>query len=136
MRRRWLSRELPRWRRVETDGGGFGLDDWGLDDSIVAGIVLGLAVAIATILLFVLVIPAIVFVAELAAVLVLAIGAGLSRVLLRRPWLVEARAGGEALQWNVVGWRASGRAVKTIATAIERGEDPDRALGRPNRSPA
>ena len=51
--------------------------------------------------------------------LVLSIGA---RVLLRRPWLVEAANESQTREWKVVGWRRSGQVVREIADAIQLGQ--------------
>ena len=56
-------------------------------------------------------------IAAILAVLIL-----LARVVLRRPWTVEAvRADGEVQRWQVVGWRASGRRCAAVARQIETG---------------
>lgn len=93
-----------------------------LDDELGIFAAIGLAitgvVVVALAVLFV--IPALVFAVELLLV-VLAIGLGaLVRVLFRRPWTVEARVAGthEGREWKVVGWRASGELVATLAERI------------------
>ena len=65
--------------------------------------------------------PALIFVVELALVLV-AVGFGvLGRVLLRRPWTVEARVDGTSQggEWKVMGWRASGDLLNSVANRLE-----------------
>jgi hypothetical protein len=61
---------------------------------------------------------------------VLLLGSGLvGRLLLRRPWTIEAQALGaeqRSVSYAVKGWGRSGRAVEEIATAIETSAPPDR----------
>jgi hypothetical protein len=48
-----------------------------------------------------------------------------ARVVLRRPWAVQARADdGTSLWWRVVGWRASGRKIDEVTQLLEAGIDP------------
>jgi len=59
-------------------------------------------------------------------VLVVVSAAGLvGRVVLRRPWTVEARAGdGTVRTWKVVGWRASRERLDEIAELLAAGISP------------
>ena len=76
-------------------------------------------------LLIFVVIPLLVAVAEVAMLVVLAAGILVARVVLRRPWIVEAvRADGFAHRWDVVGWQASGVACTTVAQQLEAGLAP------------
>lgn len=101
-----------------------------LDDADVAGEAAELPVvgviffAIAALLVgvaaVIFVVPAVIFLLELLlVVLLVALGAG-ARILFRRPWTVEARVAGtnEVREWKVVGWRASGELVDTVATRV------------------
>ena len=78
---------------------------------------------------------------EAAIAVVLLTGAVASRVVLRRPWRVEARLlDGDRPRarayWDVVGFRSSGRVTRAVAEHIsatgELPEDPAGAL--PERS--
>ena len=123
IRRRWLSHSVS-WRgpRDLTPPGpdlldaGLLADDLGCLPAI--GIVVTCAVAVALALFFVL--PAIVFAVELVAVLLLLLLGALARIVLRRPWTVEARVKGtnQGREWKVVGWRASGELVETLAERV------------------
>ncbi len=61
-----------------------------------------------------------------AVVVVLAAVGGLAaRVLLRRPWTVEATASSEERHVRqVVGWRAAGRAARSWADELNLGHRP------------
>lgn len=122
--RRWVHRRVswrgPKGRRALdfVDGADFlGFADElpviGVIALALAGLLLGIAAVV-------FVIPAMLFVLELSFVLV-AIGLGVAaRILFRRPWTVEARVAGtsEGREWKVVGWRASGELVDTLAERI------------------
>ena len=125
VKRRWLHRSL-HWRGPDgvdvadagslTDVVPFLDDDLGCLPAI--GIVITGVTAVLVAIFFVL--PAIVFAVELV-VLLLAVGIGvLARVILRRPWTVEARLAGtnQGREWKVVGWRASGELVDTMAERL------------------
>jgi hypothetical protein len=59
---------------------------------------------------------------DLIVLILLALGGAVTRVVLRRPWAVDAVPDiGDALRWRVVGWRRSGRLRDEIAGAIEQG---------------
>ena len=137
--RRW-TRRLVRWRRVRQEREGSGrwwdvlpfdtFDVFHLADlhpalaAVAATVLLLLALGIGVVFVVPLVL-ALVDVLVIAAVLV--VGA-VVRVLLGRPWEVEARTAGppaEERSWQVRGWRASDRAVHHVARGIELGQtDP------------
>ena len=121
VRRRWVPHTV-RWRggRNVPDVDVPGLDL--LDDELGIFAAIGLAITgiVVVVVAVLFVIPALVFAVELLVV-VLAIGLGaLARVLFRRPWTVEARIKGtnEGREWKVVGWKASGELVDTVAERI------------------
>jgi hypothetical protein len=130
--RRWIG-DRPRLRRErEPDSTGVGGGDegslWGdllaIDDITPAGIVAGLAITVALILVFAVAWP-LVAVALEVVVVVLAAAVGLvGRLLFRRPWTVYARAEPRRLEWHVPGWRASGELIDEIAERLAGGEDP------------
>jgi hypothetical protein len=133
VRRRWLDRPLPDLRkrfseyREENTGDGMLDGFWFIDagDSPWAGI----AIAVGVILLVFLLLPLIGVAIELI-LLVLLLGSGLvGRLVLRRPWRVEAQslnAAERSASYAVKGWQRSGRAATEIATAIELSAPPDR----------
>jgi hypothetical protein len=127
VRRRWMKWrpqwpwELQRKPRKDPDKAGLGwLDLLWLDE-------LGLAI-LATVGVFLLIVfiilPAVVFVFQLVVfVAVLALSVFL-RVLLRRPWTVEAvsvQPEGERRTWAVVGWRRSRRVIAEVGQGIALG---------------
>lgn len=80
-----------------------------------------LAVLLFAIAAVIFVVPALVFVAELLLIVAL-VGLGLlGRVLLGRPWTVEAReqAADYAYEWKTRGWRASGDLRQSVARQLE-----------------
>lgn len=81
-----------------------------------------LVVAIAVALAVIAFLPFVVFVLELLIVVPLVVA---YRVLLGKPWTLEAVTSGERKLWHVPGWRASRRAVPRIAAALARGESAD-----------
>jgi hypothetical protein len=132
VRRRWLSMDMPRWRGSREDPGGWDVPGGELvTEGPFAAIAIAVLAVVFIALFFVLIVPAVVFLVELLVVLLVAGLAIAGRIVLRRPWLVEARSDAERESWPVVGWRASGRAVDAVAEAIERGESPSAALTRP-----
>ena len=131
VRRRWVARFRGRspWERltgrvrrmaketVRSTGEGAGAADaeWGW-------VLIVFAVAIVAVIV---VLPLFLALVEVVALLVVAGVALLARILLRRPWVVEARAGdGEVLRWRVVGWRASGAKVLEVADDLAAGVVP------------
>jgi hypothetical protein len=81
------------------------------------------------VILVVVLLPLIGLALELILV-VLLLGSGLvGRLLLRRPWTIEAQDLGaeqRPASYAVKGWGRSGRAVEEIATAIELSAPPKR----------
>jgi hypothetical protein len=109
--------------------------DWGraADGAVYIGDALGEAgavavaigvVAVALVLAWFFVFPVLILVVDLLLFVIIAIGGVAVRVLFRRPFKVEARAVDpppETHTFGVVGIRASGQAVDTVADAIQRG---------------
>ena len=124
--RRWLPKRvrLPRRPDVDaTDGGLLAID---VAESV-SGLVVGLLVAVTLALALVLVWPLFALALELIALVFLALGGVIARVVLRRPWLIVATTEGppvERLAWDVSGWRASGAAIDEVAAALRSGRDP------------
>jgi hypothetical protein len=129
--RRWTTRRArPRLRRKAGS-------DW-LNVSAVGQTVpgdsapaLGLWLGLVGVLMLALVlVPLLLFGAELI-ILGVVLAAGVAgRVLLRRPWLIEARIVGGAgglqreLQWQVAGWGASRRLIAALTEDLRAGRDP------------
>jgi hypothetical protein len=85
-------------------------------------------VVLVVLLLWFVVFPLLFLAADVLIVVVLAAAGVAIRVLLRRPWIVEAVSDDDPTQrheWPVVGWRASGQAATGIAEAIDLGHPVD-----------
>jgi hypothetical protein len=125
VRRRWLTVRRPRWRSRDSDGvdaasDGFDFLDLGDDPiSLVIGIVLGL---VAVLLLGVFLLPALLFLGELLLLVPLALAGLIGRLLLRRPWTIEASRPGLSIRTHVGGWSASRAEVQRLAAQVRAGE--------------
>jgi hypothetical protein len=117
--RRIRIRRLVRLRDV----GDLGL----LADPHPAGVVLGLVALVAVTLVVALLAPLLLLAVELLVVLV-GLAAGLfARLVLGRPWVVEAvpdSPGVQPLSWRVSGWSASRRAIEQVAQGLRAGLQP------------
>jgi hypothetical protein len=84
-----------------------------------------LLAVVVLILVVVFVVPLVIAIVDVVVLLLLA-GLGMvGRVVFRRPWTVEARAGdGTVLTWPVVGWRASGERCAEVAELLASGVIP------------
>jgi small-conductance mechanosensitive channel len=94
----------------------------GAELPIIGVIVTAIGLVLLAIVAVLFIVPALVFVGELLFI-VAVVGLGLvGRVLLGRPWAVEARQQGadDAYEWQARGWRASGDLVKSIAEQLRR----------------
>jgi hypothetical protein len=136
VRRRWVERQLPnlreRWRREDVGGGDI-LDGLFLADGVEGFGAIGAVVAIGVLILVLL--PLLGVALELV-ILLLVVAYGLfARVVLRRPWIVEAidvRDGEERVAFAVKGWRDSSSALRELRTAIAAAGPPERlTVGRP-----
>ncbi len=134
VRRRWIPHRegkgiverfrTHRQRRKENDGGAEALADLGdLDFGFE-----GLAIAIG---LFALILLLLLFGWPLVLIgvdLIWLLGAGalglLGRVLLGRPWRVEAVSAVERRGWNVQGFRSAGRSRDDLAAQLSAGINP------------
>jgi hypothetical protein len=134
VRRTLVPRPIPRFKREKSSplgersassGGGWsdGLAGVELIEAPSA-ILVAIVMVVAWILLWVLVVPVLVFAFDVLLFLAVLAGGIAFKVLFRRPWKVEAHSidpPDESHAWGVVGLRASGKAVETVAKAIERG---------------
>lgn len=106
-----------------TSGSGGGHVDLG--DATVVLVVVFIAVVAAAALFWWVLLPLLLLAVDLVVVLVLLVLAVAGRVLLGRPWTVEATAGnGETVTTEVVGWRAALRRRDEIAEVLRRGQRP------------
>jgi hypothetical protein len=125
--RRWMTRGLPRWRKVPvgtaTTEAALSTPDFGGMDGPAAT----LAIVVGAVALAVVVIPLLLFGIELI-ILGLVIGlAILGRGLLGRPWIVEARRATDTsptYSWSVSGWRRSRQTIDEVVSSLRAGIDP------------
>ena len=125
--RRWITRSLPRWRKVRVGGAANDAAWWIPDFGNLEDLGLAVMVAVGALVFAVILIPLIFFGVELIIV-GLAIAAGiLGRGLLGRPWVVEAVMDEEphrTLGWRVVGLKRSARVIEEVALALQSGLEP------------
>jgi hypothetical protein len=113
------------WRREKSgdvldSGLADGLAGLGLEDAL-------LFVA-AVIVVVLVVIPLLLFGFELILVGCVLAASLVGRLVLGRPWLIEARTvtpagAGHVVQWKVSGWRKSNELVRTVAADLGAGRD-------------
>jgi hypothetical protein len=117
--RRW-ARELVRDVRARDVFEGVGCVADLLEAAAVVAV--GLAVVVLVLLLAFVVAPVVFALVDALVVLVLAGLGVLARVVLRRPWTVEALASDdERAEWKVVGFRASGALKHDLRARLEAG---------------
>jgi hypothetical protein len=125
VRRRWLNRPVPKIRRslretaddTALEAGFETLSATGFTDNVPLAI--GIAIAVA--LLVFLFLPLIGVALEIALLIALLSSGIVGRVLLRRPWTVEAinlDHPRQSAAFAVKGWRRSGRAIDELTTKI------------------
>jgi hypothetical protein len=135
VRRRWLERPPPNLRRrfranreeaVDSVGSLVGAD--GVDSPVALIAVVGVLA-----LLVLVVLPLLGVALELVALLFL-LGSGLlGRVLLGRPWIVEAVPEGDPegrVVYAVQGWRRSSRALRELRASVASTGQPETVVGR------
>jgi hypothetical protein len=89
----------------------------------------GLLLIVALVAAVLVVIPVLFFGFELIILGALLAGGLVSRVVLRKPWVIEATAvdpltSGRQLQWQVRGWRRSRRLIDEVASDLSAGREP------------
>lgn len=139
VRRRWLPRYEGRGlrdrlrqrkaraaRRRDSDRiRWFDVFDLGFVDDSLAGFVVSVLAIAALLLLAVFGMPFLLALVDVVLVAVVAVLGVVGRVVLRRPWTVEAvSATGGRHQVRVVGWRRAGEAVESLAQDIRHGRQP------------
>lgn len=93
----------------------------GAELPVVGVIFIAVALLLFAIAAVVLIVPALVFIVELLLIASL-VGLGLlGRVLLGRPWTVEAceQDADHAYEWKTGGWRASGHLCESVAQQLQ-----------------
>jgi hypothetical protein len=128
--RRWIGRGLPRWRRVHA--GDAALEALSTPDG--DDLATSLAIAVGALVVAVILIPLLLFGAEMIVLGLLIAGGILGRSLLGRPWVVQAvDEHDRRLSWQVSGWRRSARLIEEVAGALEHGRTPTPSEGSPLR---
>lgn len=133
IRRHWLSFR-PRWRGARAGDGSSPWDVVDLPDlGPLADDMLGLGTVLTSVLIVVVIIvlsatiavPLLVITAEVLLFLLLGLGVLVANVILRRPWIVEARThdGRRWYRWGVVGWRRTERIMDSVTNALRSGID-------------
>lgn len=138
VRRRWVERPVPnlreRWRRSRKEIDGEDVFDGFLvlDGSEGFGAI-GIAIGIAIVLLILF--PLLGVALELVVLLLVLVYGIFARVVLRRPWIVDAVVVDDAeerVAFAVEGWRDSSAALHELRTAIAAAGPPER-LSRARR---
>jgi hypothetical protein len=134
VQRRWLprmgaetvwARFHRRFRQAMRRAGDAADADPGCLEVFGEGVVAGALILIGLLLLIFVLLPLLFAVVDLIIVVLLALLSVAGRVLLRRPWTVEATsADGLAATWKVVGWRASDDKIREVAANLAAGIEP------------
>ena len=99
--------------------------DPGCLEVIGEGLLAALAVLLVIAVMVFILVPMLVAIVDIVVVALLALLGLAGRLVFRRPWTVEARAGdGSCLVWRVVGWRASGDHVARVTELLGSGIIP------------
>jgi hypothetical protein len=115
-------------------GGGGGFFD-SLGDDIAVAIFVIIGFILFGLVFWFLLLPVLLLVVDLLVVVILCLAAGVARVLLRRPWTVEAVSGEEGARGYrrftvaVVGWRAALRTRDEIAGKLRQGYPQEAIVG-------
>ena len=122
--RRWLPFRVRLRRQDWREVGPTDLSEVALFESP-AGILAGLAVIAAAMVLLLVVWPLVAIAIELVILALVLMAALVGRVLFRRPWTIYATSkDGERARehtWRVVGWRRSSRLIEEARRALEHG---------------
>lgn len=122
--RRWWPWS-PRQREIDRPDAADLIDLGGADD-VLGAVVVVFTVIVLVVILFTVVLPFIALAVELILLLLAFFWGIAARLVLRRPWTIQARASdGRELTWRAKGFRRSGRVRDAVAEALARGEaDP------------
>jgi hypothetical protein len=120
--RHWMPRRrtLGRAKLRDLDAPDF-LPDFGDDLGVIGVIILGFVAIIVGVLLILVIFNVFAIAIELLLVLVLLLWGVLARVVFRRPWTVFAKSGTTLYTRQIVGWRASRRAIEEIEQDLRSG---------------
>jgi hypothetical protein len=128
---RWraLARRFGGWRRNRRSGGGSGGSGGSWDptgavdfgDDLLVGIAVVIGLILFGLLFWFLLLPLLLLVLDMLVVIVLLMLAIPARVLLRRPWTIEAVAGAERFETHTIGWRRALRVRDEIAQRLRDG---------------
>jgi hypothetical protein len=129
VRRRWLPHReghgvKQRFRNDRTEGGLDGLDlpiDLGLD---IAGLVIGIVIFVVLGIVLVFGWPLILLGLDLAWLIVVAGVGAIARIVLGRPWRVEATSDSERREWYVKGFGTAGDLRDHLANQFQHGQNP------------
>jgi hypothetical protein len=132
VRRRWAPdrRLRPRWHGDVID-----VPDVTCLGDEPGGVLAGVVIAVVVIVAAIVFVPLLLLLGEMVLFLAVAVLAVVGRVLLGRPWTLEAEAPETRLSWRVKGWGASRRAMTEIAAALARGQRPGPDLLAHDRGP-
>jgi hypothetical protein len=127
--RLWVSRRLPRWRRVHLGEGAsdaawnIPIPDVGSVDDLAAVVL----IVVGAVVFAVVLVPLLLFGIELIIVGLLIAAGILGRSLLGRPWIVRASPASDddrVVAWKVSGIRRSTRVIDEVATSLTNGLPP------------
>ena len=143
IRRRWMDRGLPNVRKRfgkdrEEATGLDALDAFSALDVIGDAGWAGLAIGVAVLLLVVILLPLLGVALELILLLLLFSSGLAGRVVLGRPWTVEAidlDDGKRSVAYAVKGFRRASHAVDELATAIAASGPPERLAAGERTTP-
>ena len=103
-------------------GGSFGMD---FADDFLGAIAAIVALVVAGLLFWWIVLPALLLVLDVIIVAVLTVAGLLARVLLHRPWTVEVNSqDGRRFTRQVVGWRNAQAAISDASAELRNGASP------------
>lgn len=131
--RRWTPRQLrpdSMWQRLKNRSrfgrkaldGASGADATGCGIDLIEGIFAVIFLILIIVLLFAFAIPLLIAVVELLFLTVVIILGIASKVLFRRPWVIDATSpDGDVTEWRVVGWRKSAMTRDYVAHQIRLG---------------
>jgi hypothetical protein len=134
VRRRWMDRRVPKVaERVKEYAPDLaiegGLDGLWIADSLTATILLGVAIVLTVFVLL----PVLGFAIELILLILILSSGVFGRIVLGRPWIVEARnltKPGRPLEFPVKGWRRSGELIRQLVSALQATGVPPAADSR------